>query len=76
MARFGILALVILVILLIRSYFNKPDVMSRAWMVALAAWPLVEMAHAAMRVVSISFLLGMAVMNWETEPKESQHNQS
>jgi O-antigen ligase len=69
---FGILALVILVVLLIKSYFNKPDVMSRAWMVALAAWPLVEMAHSAMRVVSISFLLGMAVMDWQKDSQESQ----
>ena len=38
----GILTLLILAFLLLRSYFRAPDAMSRAWVVALAGWPLVE----------------------------------
>ena len=60
----GLLALLLLLILLARSYFKAPDAMNRAWVVALAAWPLVEMAHAAMRLVSISFMLGIALVEW------------
>lgn len=60
----GALALLILAFLLVRSYFKAPDALTRAWVVALAGWPLVEMAHAAMRVVAISFMLGLAMVNW------------
>jgi len=68
----GVFALLILIILLARAYFKAPDVSSRAWVVALAAWPLVEMAHAAMRIVGISFLLGMAVVGWKVSPEKQR----
>ena len=67
----GILALLILIIILIKSYFKAPDILTRAWVVALAAWPIVEMAHAAMRVVGIALLLGMATIKWKTNEKIS-----
>ncbi|MFA7407277.1 MAG: O-antigen ligase family protein [Anaerolineaceae bacterium] len=61
----GVLALFILMLLLLRSYFKAPDAVSRAWVVGLAGWSLVEMGHAAMRIVAISFLLGWAMTTWE-----------
>jgi O-antigen ligase len=61
----GVLALFILMLLLLRSYFKTPDAVSRAWVVGLATWSLVEMGHAAMRIVAISFLLGWAMITWE-----------
>ena len=61
----GVLALLILMLLLLLSYFKAPDAVSRAWMVGLAGWSLVEMGHAAMRLVAISFLLGWATISWE-----------
>ncbi len=66
----GVFALVILLILLALAYFKAPDATSRAWVVALAAWSLVEMSHAAMRIVGISLLLGMAVVGWKVSPKD------
>jgi len=63
----GVIALLILVILLAKSYFKAPDPTTRAWVVALAVWPMIEMTLAAMRVVAISFLLGMAMIGWEKE---------
>jgi O-antigen ligase len=68
----GVLALLVLAIFLASRYFKAPDVLTRAWVVALAAWPLVEMAHAAMRVVGIALMLGMATVDWQPE-EESQN---
>ena len=61
---FGLFSFVILALLLIIAYFKAPDAYARAWVVAIAAWPLLEMVHAAMRVVSISFMLGLALIGW------------
>ena len=71
----GILSMLILAFLLLRSYVNAPDAVTRAWMVGLAAWPLVEMAHAAMRVAAIAFTLGMAVMAWQPS-RDDQEKES
>lgn len=64
----GILSLIFLIYLLVAAFFRTPDIFSRAWMVALAAWPLVEMAHSAMRIAAIAFILGLSVVNWKTYP--------
>lgn len=61
---FGLLSFFILALLLTIAYFRAPDAYARAWVVAIAAWPLLEMVHAAMRVVSISFMLGLALVGW------------
>jgi len=60
----GLLSFFILALLLITAYFKAPDAYARAWVVAIAAWPLLEMVHAAMRVVAISFMLGVALVGW------------
>ena len=64
---FGILSLIILVYLLLQSYFKAPDAMTKGWVAAWAVWSMVEMAHSAMRIVAISTLLGMAMLNWQNE---------
>ena len=70
----GLLSLLVLGLLLFRAYLNAPYAYSRAWMVAIAAWPLAHMAHSAMRVVSISFLLGLALVSWEESEDDDQTN--
>jgi hypothetical protein len=73
----GVLALLVLAIVLSNRYFKAPDALTRAWVVALAAWPLVEMAHAAMRVAGIALMLGMATVIWkpedEPQPQKRKH---
>jgi len=67
----GIFALLFLVIQMGVAFLKAPGVIERAWIVALAGWSAVEMAHAAMRIVAISFLLGLAVVSWRhQEPEE------
>jgi len=61
---FGLISFFILALLLIIAYFKAPDAYARAWVVAIAAWPLLEMIHAAMRVAAISFMLGLALIGW------------
>ncbi len=66
----GILALLFLVIQMGVAFIKAKGVIERAWMVALASWSAVEMAHAAMRIVAISFLLGLAVVSWRQQEPE------
>ena len=63
----GILALSILVGMLIHAFFQTPNTMAQAWMVASAGWAAVEMSHAAMRIVAISFMLGLAFATLEVD---------
>jgi hypothetical protein len=62
--------------MLLNSYFVAPDALTRAWVVALATWPLVQMAHAAMRLVSIALMLGLATVNWNQNIKLRNVNQT
>ncbi len=66
----GVFALLFLVIQMGVAFIKAPGVIERAWIVALAGWSAVEMAHAAMRIVAISLLLGLAVVSWSQEPPE------
>lgn len=61
----GLLALLIMLVMSIRAYLRAPNVEAQAWVAALLAWPLMEMSHAAMRIVAISFIFGLAMMNWD-----------
>lgn len=73
----GIFALLFLVIQIGVAFIKAPGVIERAWIVALAGWSAVEMAHAAMRVVAISLLLGLAVVSWKhEEPEGVSHKKS
>jgi O-antigen ligase len=62
----GLLALLMMLVMSIRAYLRTPNLEAQAWVAALLAWPLMEMSHAAMRIVAISFLFGLALVNWDT----------
>ena len=64
---FGLLALIIMGIIIIKSYIKTPNGLFKSWVVIFLLWPLAEMTHAAMRVAAISVMLGMANMNWSKE---------
>ena len=59
----GLLAILLLGVMLWRSYKRAPSVPSRAWVVALASWSLVDMSHSAMRLVAISFIFGLMTVD-------------
>lgn len=65
---FGAFALLILVLYVTWDYLKAPTAMTHGWVAAFAAWPLLEMAHSAMRIVAVSFLLGLAMIRW-TRPQ-------
>lgn len=72
---FGFLALLLLVWMAARSYLSTPMIETQTWVVALLAWPLLEMSHAAMRIVAISFLFGLALVNWEAAYQATGHRE-
>jgi hypothetical protein len=59
----GLLAMLLLGVMLWRAYKRAPSVPSRAWVVALASWSLVDMSHSAMRIVAISFIFGLMTLD-------------
>lgn len=67
----GVLALLILVYYLFRAFFKAPGVFAKAWVVAFSFWAMVEMAHAAMRIVAIPLMLGLAVVTWKKDGEPS-----
>jgi hypothetical protein len=69
----GLLAMLSLLLGLFLAYRKAPDILSRALIVAIASWAFVEMAHSAMRLVSISIMLGLALIQWE-KPGEGESN--
>jgi hypothetical protein len=71
----GVLALVVMAIILLRSYLRAKTPMNRAWVVGLAAWSLVEMGHAAMRIAAIAYLLGLAAMQWGVSQEKEIANE-
>lgn len=71
---FGLIAIILLVIMAIRAYFKAPTWFAKAWVTAFLVWPLVEMSHAAMRISAISFLLGLASVNWQSISKHNSSN--
>lgn len=64
----GLLALMIMLAMAIRAYLRAPGRAERMWIAALAGWSLMEMSHAAMRIVAIAFLFGLAMVNWDDSP--------
>jgi hypothetical protein len=68
----GLVALLILLMMAIRAYSRAPSLEAQTWVAALLAWPMMEMSHAAMRVVAISFLFGLALVNWDRGQGTSQ----
>lgn len=68
---FGILGLLLLALMILRAYRNAPDALTKGLVIAFSAWSLVEMAHAAMRIVAISLMFGWAVVQWKVPDQES-----
>ena len=71
----GLVAVLIILILILRAYLRAPTIQAQTWTVALAAWPMAEMSHSAMRLVAISFLLGLALVQW-VKPQEIYQGRS
>lgn len=61
---FGLLALLTLVSIAGASYLRAPSSLEKAWVSALSGWAFIEMSHSAMRIVAISILFGLAVVQW------------
>jgi O-antigen ligase len=55
----GLLALALLLAMVVRSYQAAPTPRSRAWVLLLAGWALTEMAHGAVRMAAIAYVLGL-----------------
>ena len=72
----GLLAILVLLLMPIRAYLRAPGLESQAWVSALLGWSLMEMSHAAMRMVAISFLFGLALVNWESETPAAEHGET
>jgi hypothetical protein len=77
----GIFSLAILVILVITTYFKAPNAFTRATVVAMLAWSVLQMSHNAMRLAAPGVVLGMAMVQWDqgrkaklTETEELQTN--
>jgi hypothetical protein len=66
----GLLAILLMVIMLGGAYRRTAGRLEQYWVIALLAWPMMEMTHAAMRIVAISFLFGLAMVNW-VQPEQT-----
>jgi O-antigen ligase len=61
---FGLLALLALVAIAGLAYLRAPSSLEKAWVAAFSGWTFIEMSHSAMRIMAISFLFGLAVVQW------------
>lgn len=62
----GLAAICLLVVMTVAAYGRARDASYRAWVIALAAWALVEMTHSAMRIAAISFCFGLTMISLRT----------
>lgn len=60
----GLLSLLVLVAVAGFAYLRAPSALEKAWVSALSGWAFIEMSHSAMRIVAISFLFGLAMVQW------------
>jgi len=72
----GLVALLILLLMSIQAYRRAPNLDVKIWIVALLTWPIVEMAQAAMRIVAISFLFGLAMVNWKPDSRHVEDTET
>lgn len=61
---FGLLALLMLLVIAGVAYLRAPSALEKAWVSALSGWAFIEMSHSAMRIMAISFLFGLAMVQW------------
>ncbi|MES1245226.1 MAG: O-antigen ligase family protein [Acidobacteriota bacterium] len=60
----GLLALLVLIGIAARCYLQAPTALEKAWVSAFSGWTFIEMSHSAMRIVAISLLFGLAMIQW------------
>lgn len=60
----GLLGLLVLVAVAASAYLRAPSALEKAWVSAFSGWTFIEMSHSAMRIMAISFLFGLAVVQW------------
>lgn len=60
----GLAGLLLLIWFAIRTYFRSKDGLVSAFIAALLCWSFAEMAHSAMRIAAISFISGLAFIQW------------
>jgi hypothetical protein len=71
---FGAVSILLLLIMALKAYQRAPTLISKAWVIALVGWSLAEMTHAAMRVVAISFIFGLAQAEWPKQDQATLHD--
>ena len=64
---FGILALFFLIGMVVKAFLDAPSAESRGIILIFALWGLAEMAHAAMRIQAISFLLALSIAQYRPD---------
>jgi len=67
----GVISLLLLIVMGIRTIKQAPTDLDRTWAVALIIWPMVEMTHAAMRIAAIGFIFGLAAV--QLPPMQGKH---
>lgn len=70
----GLLALVLIIVLAIKTYFQAPNLDAKVLVAAFLGWSLMEMSHSAMRLVAISFIFGIAMVNWRSSLVDEKTN--
>lgn len=76
---FGAISLLLLFTIGIRAVLRAPKNIAQGWTAALVAWSFLEMAHSAMRISAIGFVLGLAAAGWvivENGSSERKNNEN
>jgi O-antigen ligase len=72
----GLVALVVLALIVLRSFVRARSPLQKAWVVSLTTWGLIEMTHSATRISAIALVFGLAALEWidddEEDPSESE----
>jgi O-Antigen ligase len=66
----GVLALITLAAMAVRSYRRQDTLLNRAWAIALLGWAMSSMVHTATRTASVSFAFGLAGLVLASAPEE------
>ena len=61
---FGAAAVMIILLIVWRSYLAAPGIFARSWVAIFSVWALASMMHASMRIAAFSFVLAMASVRW------------
>ena len=61
---FGAVALLLMMLIIWRSYRAAPNAFAASWVGIFAGWAFAAMAHAGMRIAAISFVFALATLYW------------